>query len=103
MPYRYSSEFRTRACERMLSGESVANVASDLKISIGTLHRWKKQALIDHDLLPGVKSFESDELAQARKTIKDLESELELVKAAAAIFNGEVPISPKGGSRLLKN
>jgi transposase-like protein len=86
----------------MLAGEAAAVLASELHISPGTLHRWKKQALIDHDLLPGVKSFDVDELAKAQRTIKDLEDELELVKAAAAIFNGEVPISPKGGSRLLK-
>ena len=102
MPYRYSSEFRNRVCQRLLEGENVAALASELHISPGTLHRWKKQALIDHDLLPGVKSFENDELAKARRTIKDLEDELALVKAATAIFNGEVPISPKGSSRLLK-
>ena len=39
----------------------------------------------------GVKSFEADELAQALKTI----AELEAVKAASALFNGEEPISPK--------
>jgi transposase-like protein len=85
----------------MLAGEKVAALASEFRISPGTLHRWKKQALIDSDLLPGVKSFDNDELAKAQRTIKDLEDELELVKAAAALFNGEVPISPKGGSRLL--
>jgi transposase len=102
MPYRYSADIRIRLCERMLAGEKVAALAAEFHISPGTLHRWKKQALIDHNLLPGVKSFESDELARAQRTIKDLEAELELVKAAAALFNGEVPISPKGGSRLLK-
>jgi transposase-like protein len=86
----------------MLAGEMVAALATEFHISPGTLHRWKKQALIDRNLLPGVKSFESDELARAQRTIKDLEDELELVKAAAALFNGEVPISPKGSSRLLK-
>jgi transposase len=102
MPFKYSPTFRRDVCQRMLAGEVVASLASELHISPGTLHRWKKQALINHDLVPGVKSFEVDELAQARRTIKDLEDELELVKAAAAIFNGEEPIRPKGGSRLLK-
>ena len=101
MPYRYSTELRVRICQRMLAGEKVADLASEFHISPGTLHRWKKQALIDNDLLSGVKSFDSDELAKARRTIKVLEDELELVKAAAALFYGEVPISPKGGSRLL--
>ena len=102
MPYRYSAELRVRICQRMLVGEKVAYLASEFHISPGTLHRWKKQALIDNGVLTGAKSFDSDELAKAQRTIKDLEDELELVKAAAALFNGEVPISPKGGSRLLK-
>jgi transposase-like protein len=85
----------------MPAGEKVAALASELRISPGTLHRWKKQALVDNDLLPGVKSYDSDELAKARRTIKDLEDDLELVKAAAALFYGEVPISPKRGSWLL--
>jgi transposase len=85
----------------MLAGERMVALASELHISPGTLHRWTKQALIDSDQLPGVKSYDSDELAKAQRTIKDLEDELELVKVAAAFFNGEVPISPIGGSRLL--
>ena len=50
----------------------------------------------------GIKSFEVDELAQARRTIEELEAELEAVKAAIALFNGEEPVSPKGGARLPK-
>jgi transposase len=86
----------------MLTGEKVGALATEFHISFGTLHRWKNQALIDHNLLPGVKSYDSDELTKAQRTIKDLQDELELVKAAAALSNGEVPISPKGSSRLLK-
>jgi transposase-like protein len=52
----------------MLEGEVVSALASELHISPGTLHRWKKQALIDQGLAPGTKSFEVDELAQARRT-----------------------------------
>ena len=102
MPFKYSSTFRRDVCKRLLAGEPVASLASELHITSGTLHRGKKQALIDHGLVPGTKSFDVDELAKAERTIRDLEDELELVKAAAAIFNGEVPISPKGSSRLLK-
>ena len=51
----------------------------------------RRQALIDAGRAEGVKSFEADELAQALKTI----AELEAVKAASALFNGEEPISPK--------
>jgi transposase-like protein len=43
MPYRYSVELRARICERMLAGEKVVALASELGISPGTLHRWRKQ------------------------------------------------------------
>ena len=102
MPKRYPKNFRKDVCERLLAGESVASLAEELSLSIGSLYLWRKQARIDHDLAPGVKSIEFDELAQARRTIKELEAELEITRAAVAIFNGEEPISPKGGARLPK-
>jgi transposase-like protein len=86
----------------MLAGESVVALAKETSLSQGTLYRWKNQAMVDADLKPGVKSIEVDELAQAQRTIEELEAELALVRAAAAIFNGEEPISPKAGARLPK-
>ncbi len=100
MPKRYPRELRRSVCERLLAGESVAALARETSLSQATLFRWKKQAQIDADLKPGVKSIEVDELAQAQRTIEELEAELALVRAAAAIFNGEEPISPKDGARL---
>jgi transposase len=100
MPKRYGREFRRAVCERLLAGENVISLSKELGVSHPTLFRWKRQALIDADLAEGVKSFETDELAQAQKTIAALEAELEAVKAASALFNGEEPVSPKGGARL---
>ena len=102
MPKRYPKNFRRDVCERLLAGESVSALSEELSLSTATLYLWRKQARIDHGLVPGVKSLEFDELAQARRTIKELEAELEITRAAAAIFNGEEPISPKGGARLPK-
>jgi transposase-like protein len=100
MPKRYAREFRRAVCERLLAGEAVRQVASDVGVSEATLYLWKRQALIDSGRAEGVKSFEADELAQAHKTIADLEAELEITRAAAAIFNGEEAVGPKGGARL---
>jgi transposase-like protein len=86
----------------MLAGERVEEVAGDLEMSAATLYRWKRQALIDVGRKPGVKSFEPDELDRARRRIKDLEAELELVKAASALFNGEEVVRPKGSARSSK-
>src|ERR1700724_4451928 len=102
MPKRYAREFRRSVCERLLAGGRVSQVASDVGVSEATLYLWKRQALIDAGRAEGVKSFEADELAQAHKTIAELEAELEAVKAAVALFNGEEPVSPKGGARLPK-
>ena len=100
MPKRYAREFRREICERLLAGERISKVSNETGVSPATLHRWKDQALIDAGLKEGTKSIEVDELAQARQTIEELEAELAAVKAASALFNGEEPVSPKGGARL---
>lgn len=99
MAFRYPTPFREAVCERMLAGERVEDLAIELEVSIATLHRWKHQALIDAGRKPGLKSYEPDELARARRRIRDLEHELELVKAASALFNGEEVIRPKGSAQ----
>ena len=102
MPKQYAREFRGAACARLVAGERVSSLAEELGVSEGTLYLWKRQALIDAGRAEGIKSFEADELAQAHRTIAELEAELEAVKAAVALFNGEEPVSPKGGARLPK-
>jgi len=102
MPKRYAREFRRAVCERLVAGEKVTELSAELEVSKATLYGWKRQALIDAGRAEGIKSFEADELAQAHKTIAELEAELEAVKAASALFNGEEPVIPKGGARLPK-
>ena len=74
--------------------------AAGVKTEGGILEHLLRE--IEIECLPAdiPKSIEVDELAQARKTIEELEAELAAVKAASALFNGEVPVSPKGGARL---
>ena len=102
MKQQYAREFRRAVCERLVAGERVSSLSKKLGVSEGTLYLWKRQALIDAGRAEGIKSFETDELAQAHRTIAELEAELEAVKAAVALFNGEEPVSPKGGARLPK-
>jgi transposase-like protein len=99
MPRHYPPEVRREACERMLAGEAIKDLVDELGITIETLYRWRRQALIDTGQRPGVKSFEADPLAAARRRIQELEAELEMVKAASAIFE-EGEVDPKGSSRL---
>lgn len=65
-------------------------------VSPATLHLWKRQALIDAGLKEGTNGIEVDKLAQARRTIEELEAELAAVKAASALFDGEEPSSGLG-------
>lgn len=102
MPKRYPLEFRRAVSKRLVAGEKVSKLRKELGVSEATLYLWKHQALIDADLADGLKSFEADELAQAYRTIAELEAELEITKAAVALFNGEEPVSPKGDARLPK-
>jgi len=100
MPFRYSSEFRQEAVTRMLAGERVKDLAAELGVANPTLYKWRRQALIDAGQSPGLKSYEADRLAQARRKIKDLEDELKLVKTAARLYEEIEAISPKGSTRL---
>jgi transposase len=83
----------------MLAGEAVKDLAEELDVTMETLYRWRRQALIDSGQRPGTKSFEADPLARARRRIKELEAELKMVKAASAIFE-EGEVDPKGSTRL---
>jgi transposase-like protein len=73
MAFTYSRPFREAACRRMLGGERVTDLAGELGVSVATLQRWKKRALIETGRRPGIKSYEPDELARAKRQIKDLE------------------------------
>ena len=98
MPTTYSAQFRREACERMLAGEAVLDLAKELDIGFSTLYRWKRQALVDLGQAPGTKRVEADALARARRRIKDLEDELALVKAASRLFE-EASHDPKASTR----
>jgi transposase len=87
VPRPYPPEFRARAIALVRSGKQVKQTAYELGISAGCLHEWLKQDLIDHGVLPGKSTAESAELRAARKRIRDLESELAIVRAAAAFLD----------------
>jgi len=99
MGFSYPMQVREDACRRMLNGELVEVLAAELDVAAATLYRCKHQALVDAGRKAGIKSYEPDELARARRRIGELEAELEAVKAASALFNGEEVIHPKGSAR----
>ena len=64
-------------------------IAKDFGISEATLHNWMKQADVDDGVKPGVSSTETVELREAKKRVRVLEQEVEILKRAAAFFARE--------------
>ena len=98
MPKAYPAEFRHRVVALVRAGRKVPVVAADLEISEAVLRRWVRQDRIDRGEIPGVATSESDQLREARKRIRELEQELEIVKIASKFLGEEAP-HPKGFTR----
>jgi transposase len=99
MPRQYPPEFRERIIALARSGRSVAGLSAEYGATAATIHRWLDQDRIDHGEKPGSTSTQNTELAAARKRVRELEHELELIRKAAAIFDEQEKIRPKGSTR----
>ena len=64
------------------------------------MYRWKAQDLIDRGVKPGLSTGERGELAATRQRIKELETELALVKQAAKLFGEGCAQKPPTRSSL---
>ena len=94
MPKPYPAEFRRDVVAVARKHEApLAQIAKDFGISEATLHNWLKQADIEDSIAPGVTEKEAAELREAKKRIRLLEQENEILRRAAAFFAKE--IAPK--------
>jgi len=98
VPRSYAPEFRRRVVELLRRGRSVSGVAAEVGVSEATLYRWREQDRVDRGEQPGLSSVERVELAQARRRIRELETELEITRKASALFAGS-GVRPKGSTR----
>lgn len=98
MPRPSPSEFRARAIALVRSGKQVNQIAYELGISAGCLHHWLKQDCIDRGEISGTTTGESAELRAARKRIRELETELAIVRQASKFLDEDKP-HPKGFTR----
>ncbi|WP_432277918.1 transposase [Nocardia cyriacigeorgica] len=76
------------------AGKPTKQTAVELSIHPVTLSKWLRQDDIDHGLRPGKPSAE---LRAARRRIRELETELTIIRHAAK-FLGEDTSGPKDGS-----
>jgi transposase len=98
VPSPYPSEFRARAVALVRAGRPISRVALELGVSEGGLHNWVRQDRIDRGELAGVTTSESAELRLARKRIRELEMQVEILTKASAFLAEERP-HPKGFTR----
>ena len=97
MPKPYPKEFRddvVRVARNREPGVSLEAIAADFGIHAMTLSGWIKKADVEDGLRPGVTSVESAELREAKKRIRLLEQENEVLRRAAA-YLGKANL-PKG-------
>lgn len=89
MPAPHSPEFRRRALDLVAQGEPVARTARELGISESCLRNWTNRDAIDSGAKPGLTTDERKELVEARRRIRVLEMENEILKRASAYFARE--------------
>lgn len=98
MPRPYPAEFRARAVALVRAGKQAKQTAVELGIHPVTLSKWLRQDDIDHGRRPGTPTSESTELRSARRRIRELETELAIVRQAAKFLHEQRP-RPKGSTR----
>ena len=67
----------------------MTQIAKDFGISEACLHRWLKLADVEDGVRLGVTTVEGVELRDAKKRIRVLEQENEILRRAAAFFARE--------------
>lgn len=90
MPKPYPEEFRedvVRVARNRGPGVTVEQVAADFGVHAMTLWKWMHRADVDAGTKPGTTGQEGTELREARRRIKLLEQENEVLRRAAAYMS----------------
>jgi transposase-like protein len=87
VPRPHPKEFRDDVVAVARRGDApVKQVAKDFGISESCLRNWLHAADVEDGAKPGVTASESAELREARKRVRLLEQENEVLRRAAAYF-----------------
>ena len=98
MPRPFPAEFRLRAVALVRAGKPITTAAVQLGVSAAAPHSRVRQDQIDRGERPGISTPETAELSKAKKRIRQLETEVEIVKIAAKLLGEDRP-GPKGFTR----
>lgn len=97
MSKRYPQEFRddvVRVARRREAGVTLEQIATDFGIHPITLSKWLSKAAIEDGSKPGVTSAEATALRDAKRRIRLLEQENEVLRRAAAYLS-QANLPPK--------
>lgn len=90
MPRPHPPEFRRRAVQLARAGDQpIALIAKDLGISESCLRNWVKRDQVETGDREGLTEAERRELVELRRRNRVLETEVEILKRAAAYFAKE--------------
>ena len=101
MPKPYPREYRddvVRVARDRDPGVTLEQIAADFGIHVMTLSKWMRQADVDAGARPGTTSSDNSELREARRRIKLLEQENEVLRRAAAYLS-QANLPGKGSTR----
>ena len=90
MPKPYPQEFRedvVRVARSRQPGQQLKQIAADFGISESCLTNWLKAADVDDGAAPSPGATDSADLREARKRIRLLEQENEVLRRAAAYLS----------------
>lgn len=86
----YPKEFRddvVRVARNREPGVGLEEIAKDFGIHFTTLYSWMKKADIEDGERRGTTEVQSVELREAKRRIRTLEQEVEVLRRAAAYFS----------------
>ena len=101
MPNPYPDEFRddvVRVARNRESAVTIEQIAKDFGVHPMTLQKWLKRADVETGTKPGQTRTETAELREARKRIRLLEQENEVLRRAAAYLS-QANLPGKGSTR----
>ena len=87
VPKPYPQEFRddvVRVAQNREDGVTLEQIAADFGIHPMTLNKWIRKADVEAGIKPGTTSAESRELREAKRRVRLLEQENEVLRRAAA-------------------
>jgi len=88
MPAPHPKEFRDDVVAVARNGEApIAKLAADFGISESCLRNWMRQADVEDGVRPGTSAAENSELREAKRKIRLLEQENEVLRRAAAYLS----------------